>query len=183
MKKRLMGTALMAVVLFTLAFMTPALAPAVYAHPIAVTVTVTGLIEASFEASSNHKGSRVTAGAGEFTGFNPLDGPFTHQLFCKDETFIFGPGFGYQSFDLKPDNIMTFAHTDRSVGVEGCTEERFSFQVHFDPEGTRTHFNHFACKEITEERGNSMKTKVTNVCHDPDGVNFFEEVFVDVEGL
>ena len=176
MKKRLMSTALMAVVLFTLAFMTPALAPAVYAHPTAVTVTVTGLIETIIEANSNHKGNRITAGAGTIASFSP----FEHELFCEPGKFFsFGesfsadtvvpyssPGFKYRDFNFKSDS-MTFLSIDwiaeitftPAAGIT-CTIERFNFRVEFNPdETTRTEFNHFAAKDFEELRGNSGKVK------------------------
>ena len=92
MKKRLMSTALMAVVLFTLAFMTPALAPAVYAHPSTVTVNVTGFINVDITgASSNHKGTRIAAGAGLIDSFGPSN--FVHELLCEPGSFLrFGDG-------------------------------------------------------------------------------------------
>ena len=154
MKRRLMSTALMAVVLFTLAFMTPALAPAVYAHQLTVTVDVTGFITASIEASSNHKRTRIVAGPGFIDSFNTsfaLSGfntSFAHELLCEPDRFlIFGstddfpavPRFFTGDSEGTPDrsysNLLGFPYRDFDFKSDSLTFQSIDWleEIGFTP--------------------------------------------------
>ena len=176
MKKRLMSTALMAVVLFTLAFMTPALAPAVYAHPSTVTVNVTGFINVDIAgASSNHKGTRIAAGPGFIDSFSPS---FAHELLCEPGRFLrfgeLGVGPGGSTFfteeplgtpDGRYSNLLGFPYRELEFKSDVLTvqsidwiEEIFG-EVPFTPAaGITCTIERFAFRiEISEDGSTTIK--------------------------